>query len=205
VSTQDAHPGGRESLEQKIARVLRDRVAIVAYDPAWPRRFEQERDRLRACLPADLVRRIEHFGSTSVPGMQAKPIVDLLVEVTDLEETRRRIAPLLEGQGYDYFWRPTKGDDGPPFYAWFIKRDATGARTHHVHMVEAHFEHWDALYFRDYLIEMPAVAREYAALKLRLAERHGSDRTAYHEGKSEFVLATTARAKQHYARRAPPP
>ena len=71
-------------------------------------------------------------------------------------------------------------------------------------MVEAHFEHWDALVFRDYLIELPEVAREYAALKLRLAEQHGSDRTAYHEGKTEFVVTTTARAKAHYARRASP-
>lgn len=126
-----------ETPEQRIERVLRDEVAIAPYDPAWPEAFLREKEHLLSCLPKELIRRIEHFGSTAVPGMSAKPIVDLLVEVTDLDATRARIAPVLESQGYDYFWRPTHGDDGPPFYAWFIKRDgSTGARTHHIHMVE---------------------------------------------------------------------
>jgi GrpB-like predicted nucleotidyltransferase (UPF0157 family) len=187
-----------ETLEQKIARVLRDHVDVVPYDPAWPARFARERDHLRACLPSDLVRRIEHFGSTAVPGLAAKPIVDMLVEVTDLEATKARIAPVLEAQGYDYFWRASRDDDRPPFYAWFIKRDASGVRTHHIHMVEAHFDHWDRLLFRDWLIARPDVAREYAALKQRLAQFHASDRIAYTRAKTEFVLAATARAKQHF-------
>ena len=53
----------------------------------------------------------------------------MLVEVTNLQATKTRIVPLLESQGYDYFWRPTHGNDGPPFYAWFIKRDPSGTRT----------------------------------------------------------------------------
>ena len=59
------------------------------------------------------------------------------------------------------------GDDIPPFYAWFIKRDSQGNRTHHIHMVEKDFEHWDRLLFRDYLIKFPDVAHEYHTLKLR--------------------------------------
>jgi len=110
-----------ETPEQRIRRVVREEVSIAPYDPAWPESFEREREHLQSCLPADLVRRIEHFGSTAVPGLAAKPIVDILVEVTDLQETRLRIASLLEAQGYEYFWRPTRGDDGPPFYAWFIR------------------------------------------------------------------------------------
>lgn len=120
----------------------------------------------------------------------------MLVEVTDLEETKLRIAPVLEAQGYDYFWRPSHGDDVPPFYAWFIKRDAHGARTHHIHMVEPHFEHWDRLHFRDYLIAHPEAAREYEALKRRLAERHPGDRVAYTEAKGAFIRDVTARAKE---------
>lgn len=185
----------QETLEEKIARVLADHVELVPYDPRWPRLFEQERAHLVACLPGDLVRRIEHFGSTAVPGLAAKPIVDMLVEVTDLEATRDRIAPILEAQGYDYFWRASSGEDTPPFYAWFIKRDAAGRRTHHVHMVERHFEHWDRLLFRDYLIAHPDVAREYAALKQRLSDRHPNDRIAYTEAKGDFVREVTERAK----------
>jgi len=176
------------SLEERIRRAVQEEVAIVPYDPRWPESFRQERDHLRSCLPNELVRRIEHFGSTAVPGLPAKPIVDMLVEVTDLEATKARIAPILESQGYDYFWRPTVGDNTPPFYAWFIKRNANRIRTHHIHMVEATFhEHWERLRFRDYLIAHPEAAGEYARLKARLAAAHPEDRVAYTEGKSEFI------------------
>lgn len=189
-----------ETPEQRIQRVLREEVAIVPYDPAWPELFRQEKDHLLSCLPNDLLRRIEHFGSTAVPGLAAKPIVDMLVEVTDLEATKLRILPVLESQGYDYFWRATHGDDGPPFYAWFIKREPlTGARTHHIHMVERDFtKHWDRLLFRDYLIEHPEVARDYEALKIRLASALPRDRVAYTRGKREFIEQVTERAKRHY-------
>src|SRR5688500_6272089 len=104
-----------ETPEQRIDRVLRDEISISAYDPAWPEVFRREKEHLEMCLPTDLVRRIEHFGSTAVPGLAAKPIVDMLVEVTDLQTTQDQIVPVLEAQGYDYFWRPTNGDAGPPF------------------------------------------------------------------------------------------
>jgi GrpB-like predicted nucleotidyltransferase (UPF0157 family) len=186
-----------ESLEQRIARVVQEDVAIVPYDPRWPEMFRAEKEHLLACLPSDLIRRIEHFGSTAVPGLAAKPIVDMLVEVTDLEATKARIAPVLEAQGYDYFWRPAMFE-GPPFYAWFIKRDARGVRTHHIHMVERHFEHWDRLLFRDYLIEHPDTAAEYQALKLSLATSHPNDRVAYTKGKTEFIVRVTEQAKRFY-------
>ena len=110
-----------ETLAERIERVLQEQVSLVPYDSDWPRMFARERDHLLACLPQEMISRIEHFGSTAIPGLAAKPIVDMLVEVSSLEETKSRIAPVLEAQGYDYFWRPTRGDDVPPFYAWFIK------------------------------------------------------------------------------------
>jgi GrpB-like predicted nucleotidyltransferase (UPF0157 family) len=188
----------KETLAEKVARVVKEEVAIVPYDPRWPQMFEEEKLHLLARLPPDLVRRIEHFGSTAVPGLAAKPIVDMLVEVTSLDETRRRIAPILEGQGYDYFWRPSAGDDKPPFYAWFIKRDYNGKRTHHIHMVKADFEHWDRLLFRDYLIEHIDVAREYGALKAQLSAAHPGDRVAYTRAKSDFIKGVIERAKRTY-------
>jgi len=189
-----------ETLEEKVARVVKEEVDVVPYDPVWPRLFEAEKAHLCACLPPELVRRIEHFGSTAISGLPAKPIVDILVEVTDLDETRRRIAPVLEDQGYDYFWRPSWGDDVPPYYAWFIKRGNDGKRTHHIHMVEAHFEHWDRLLFRDYLIEYPEVAREYATLKLSLSQRCHHDRVAYTKAKTDFIVKVTEIAKEHYGK-----
>ncbi len=192
----------KETAQQRIERVTREEVAIAPYDPAWAESFRRERDYLRSCLPTYLIRRIEHFGSTAVPGLAAKPIVDILIEVTDLQATRGQIAPLLEGQGYEYFWRPTHGDDGPPYYAWFIKREArTGARTHHIHMVEGHFtEHWDRLLFRNYLIDHPEIAKEYAALKSRLASTSRRDRVGYTRGKTDFIVGVTERAKRYYGR-----
>src|SRR5262245_4428012 len=190
-----------ETLEERIRRVVQEDIAIVPYDPQWAERFREEKEHLRACLPKELIGRIEHFGSTAVPGLAAKPIVDMLVEVADLEAAKERIAPLLQGRGYDYFWRPTRGDDGPPFYAWFIKREsATGTRTHHIHMVEPHFvEHWDRLYFRDYLIEHPQLAKEYEALKVRLAADYPQDRAAYTQGKTDFVRRVTELARRFYS------
>lgn len=189
-----------ETPEQRIQRLVREEVAIAPYSPAWPESFRLEKEHLVSCLPRDLIRRVEHFGSTAVPGLSAKPIVDMLVEVTDLQATKDRIAPVLEAQGYEYFWRPTHGHDGPPFYAWFIKRDPrTGARTHHIHMVAGHFaEHWDRLLFRDYLIEHPEVAGEYETLKFSLASASPHDRVAYTQGKTEFIVRVTGEAKRHY-------
>jgi GrpB-like predicted nucleotidyltransferase (UPF0157 family) len=185
-----------ESQEDRIRRLTAEEVVIVPYDPQWLILAQQEQTHLRACLPRQLLGRIEHFGSTAVPGLAAKPVVDLLVEVSDLEAAKSEIAPLLEAQGYEYIWRPTHGDDGPPWYAWFIKRNpATGARTHHIHMVEAHFEHWDSLLFRDHLIQHPEVAREYESLKRRLADEHRNDREAYTNGKDQFIRTVTAAVK----------
>jgi GrpB-like predicted nucleotidyltransferase (UPF0157 family) len=146
---------GSQNLERRIAQAVQEDVAVVPYDSQWPVLFQEEKERLRSCLPPELIGRIEHFGSTAVLGLAAKPIVDMLVEVTNLEEVKRRVVPTLESKGYDYFWRPTWGEDTPPWYAWFIRRNAEGARTHHIHMVESDFEHWDRLLFRDYLIEHP--------------------------------------------------
>jgi GrpB-like predicted nucleotidyltransferase (UPF0157 family) len=191
-----------ETLDEKLQRVLRDELAVVPYDPRWPELFRQEEEHLRSCLPAELVGRIEHVGSTAVPGLAAKPIVDMLVEVTSLDQSRLRIAPILESQGYDYFWRPSWGDDVPPFYAWFIKRapgmlpGAAGQRTHHIHMVDRNFEQWDWVLFRDLLIAQPELASEYQALKLRLVAAHPGDRIAYTRGKTDFVRQAMERARR---------
>jgi GrpB-like predicted nucleotidyltransferase (UPF0157 family) len=187
-----------EPLKHRIERVMREDIAVVPYDPSWPRIYEQEKNHLLNCLPNELISRIEHFGSTAIPSMCAKPIIDILVEVASLEVTKRRIVPVLEAQGYDYFWRPTLGDDIPPFYAWFIKRESNGTRTHHIHMVESDFEHWDRLLFRDYLIERRDIAEAYRVLKLRLVEDYPNERAAYTQGKTEFIARVTQIARDHY-------
>jgi GrpB-like predicted nucleotidyltransferase (UPF0157 family) len=124
----------------------------------------------------------------------------MLVEVVDLAQARARIVPILLAQGYEYFWRPTSGDDIPPFYAWFIRRDTvTGCRTHHIHMLEREFrEHWDRLLFRDHLIAHPEVAGLYQRLRRELAQRHGENRLAYAQGKAQFIDGVTADARKYF-------
>jgi GrpB-like predicted nucleotidyltransferase (UPF0157 family) len=189
------------TLEERIKGVVQEEIIIVPYNPDWPRMFELEKDLLFSCLPHNLVRRIEHFGSTAVPNLSSKPIIDILVEVTSLEETKNCIVPILTFQGYEYFWRPTLGDDVPPYYAWFIKRDSQGHRTHHIHMVEHDFEHWERLLFRDYLIEHPDIAKEYERIKICLEKTFPKNRVAYTQAKTEFIVKATQIAKRHYNQR----
>lgn len=188
-----------EADAQRIQRLVHEPITVVPYDPRWRTAFKEEEAQLRACLPAGQVLRIEHIGSTAVPGLAAKPIIDILVGVSDLAETRRATVPILTAQGYEYLWRPTQGDDGPPWYAWFIKRDpAGGARTHHLHMVEtgpAFAEHWERPRFRDYLIAHPDAAQQYGDLKLQLAATHPNDRAAYTRAKSKFIQAVLTRIR----------
>ena len=190
-----------ETLEQKIKRVMKEEISIEPYNPVWPPMFQNEKEHLLTCLPNNLIRRIEHFGSTAVPNLAAKPIIDMLVEVTSLQETREKIVPILESQGYDYFWRPTWGDNIPPFYAWFIKRNTNGIRTHHIHMVENDFvEHWDRLLFRDFLIKHPETAKKYESLKLRFTNEFQYDRVTYTKSKTEFIQRITQMAKEYYGK-----
>ncbi len=186
-----------ETLEQKIQRVTAEHVEVVPYDSHWPALFEEERDHLMQCMPAGMIIRIEHFGSTSVPGLAAKPIVDMIIEVRDVQEAKVTVPQILEPQGYDCFWRPTMGNDVPPWYTWCIKRNSAGARTHHLHIGEVGFKD-DALLFRDTLRENPEIAAEYQELKLRLAGEHHTDRVAYTAAKGEFIqqVLRDARARR---------
>lgn len=184
----------KKSLEQRIEEAIREEISIAPYDPEWPNLYEAQAVFLRGKLPQSVVIKIEHFGSTAVPGLAAKPVIDVLVQVSSLEETKEQVVPILEAEGYDYFWRT----DVSPAYAWFIKRDSKGKRTHHIHMVEADSKLWERLYFRDYLRAFPEEARRYAALKISLAEQHPNDRLAYTAGKAEYVTMVTERAKRHY-------
>ncbi len=192
---------GGETREERIARLVREDTAVVPWNPEWPAMFAREKAQLLALFPSGPLTRIEHFGSTAVPGLAAKPVIDMLTGVTSLDEAKRAVVPVLEGLGYEHLWRPTRGDDGGPWYAWFIKRNAEGVRTHHLHMVEEHFEHWERLLFRDYLIGHPDAASEYGALKRRLAEEFPNDRAAYTEGKSEFIMRVMEQASTKRNRR----
>ena len=162
-------------------------VRVVPYDPGWPRRFERERALLLAVLGDHVVGGVHHVGSTAVPGLAAKPTVDIMAGVAGLEESRSCFAPLSQA-GYVYApYRPEE-------MHWFCKPDAA-RRTFHLHLVPHGSRRFAAtLAFRDALRSDPACAAEYEELKLRLAERLREDREAYTAAKADFILAASARA-----------
>jgi GrpB-like predicted nucleotidyltransferase (UPF0157 family) len=195
-SSTDGSVGAIESFEDKLRRVLAEPLEVADYDRAWPALFEAEAARFSRYFPPGVIRRLEHIGSTAVPGLAAKPIVDLLVGVDDVRFVRDNVAPILEAAGYDYFWRPTSGDDVGPFYPWFIGRDAEGRRVSHIHVVSLdNTEQWDRVLFRDYLRRHPRTARDYGALKRDLARTFAADRESYTAGKTAFIVRVTELAR----------
>lgn len=162
-----------------------DDVHISDYDPAWPRLFALEAERLRAVLEPTLVVGIEHFGSTAVPGLAAKPIIDILIAVTSLARAKATVIPAILALGYVY-WE----DNPKPDRMFFVKgMPPYGARrTHHIHISEPEGEMWQRrLVFRDHLAAHPDEARRYEALKRDLAARYSTDREAYTDAKAAYI------------------
>lgn len=157
-------------------------IVIADYDPAWPARFELERDRIQRAL-GDLAVRIEHFGSTAVPGLAAKPIVDLIVTVEDPED-EALVAP-LEAAGYELRVRE-------PEHRMF----RTPGRDVHVHVWrDSDPEVARHLRFRDRLRDSAEDRLAYERLKRALATRDWPDMNYYAEAKDELIRAITARAQ----------
>jgi GrpB-like predicted nucleotidyltransferase (UPF0157 family) len=186
------------SQKKRIEELVKEEISIVPYSSDWPNLFRAEKEYLKSKLPIGLVKRIEHFGSTAVPGLSAKPIIDILVEISSQEKTKTEIVPVLISEGYEYFWRPINDDLKSAHYAWFIKRNLHGLRTHHIHTALPDSQLWERLLFRDYLIEFPDVMRQYEELKRKLSKEHPNDRVLYTKGKTGFIASITEKAKKHY-------
>jgi GrpB-like predicted nucleotidyltransferase (UPF0157 family) len=168
-------------------------IEIVPYDPEWPHLFAAERERIDAAL-GSLAVRIDHHGSTAVPGLAAKPVIDIQVSVARLHPLQAFASPLAD-LGYVHV---AHADDS---WCPFFHRPAVWPHTHHVHVVEAGGEEERrTLAFRDYLRAHPAAAREYDALKRRLAATNigasTGSREAYAIAKTEFVERIIALARQ---------
>ena len=163
-------------------------IQIVAYDPAWPARFAELGRELRAGL-GEVALRIDHIGSTAVPGLAAKPIIDLQISVATFEPLAAYRQP-LERLGYAY-----RADNRERTKRYF--REPPGRRRTHVHVRRAgsFSEQW-ALLFRDYLRAYPDAAAEYAAVKRRLALRYRDDRRAYTDAKVPFLWEVIRRADE---------
>lgn len=174
-------------------------VTVVPYDPAWPDRFAALAARVAAACarPPAVAVRVEHVGSTAVPGLAAKPVIDLDVVGApgDLARATARLAAL----GY-----APKGDQGIPGRAAF--RPPAGEPPHHLYLCTPDTPAYrDHVRFRDHLRAHPRVAAEYGALKQALAARHAGDRDAYQAAKGAFVAAVTAAAAEMAAGGSPRP
>lgn len=159
---------------------VRPPIVIEPYNPLWPVRFETEQRLLRRVLAPWLSGPIEHIGSTAVPGLQAKPVIDIMAGVRDLVAAKPAIEA-LRPHHYCYF------DYEADVMHWFCK-PSDAARTHHLHLVPFDSSLWrDRLAFRDRLRSDANIRVEYEKLKLALANRHGQDREAYTEAKTAFI------------------
>ena len=171
-------------------------IVVCDYDPAWPASFEKESVIIRNAL-GPLVLTVEHIGSTAVPGLPSKPIIDLLVGVRSFDEATERCVGPMQGLGYVYI---------PEYASWlpgelFFRKGPPGPWTHHVHLMETCHPRTEAfLVFRDYLRAHPESARAYAAVKRSLAVSSQDDIKAYRTGKSSFVEEATEKAREWHAR-----
>jgi len=168
-------------------RSVRDPIEVVPYDPGWPVAFEDWRTRLDVALAPSAVR-IEHVGSTAVPGLAAKPVIDVQVSVTDLEDEPAYV-PAIEGIGI-------RLRSCEPVRRYFRPSgDLPRVVQVHVCATRSAWER-DHLLFRDYLRTHPEASGDYAALKTRLAERYSDDRLAYTDGKTGMILDLLERAEE---------
>jgi GrpB-like predicted nucleotidyltransferase (UPF0157 family)/chloramphenicol 3-O-phosphotransferase len=172
-----------ETVDEILGRTGSTRfpVVIADPDPGWPALFERLAQPVReAC--ADLGARVDHVGSTAVPGLAAKPIVDMDVVVASDADVPAAIERL---RGLGYVYQGDKGIAGREAFLW-----PRGAPAHHLYVVvEGNRPHADHLRFRDHLREHPQVASAYAVLKRDLALRHGADRLGYTDAKTAFITA----------------
>jgi GrpB-like predicted nucleotidyltransferase (UPF0157 family) len=179
-------------------------ITIADYDAAWPARFEAERDLIYGVCGRDAFTTIEHVGSTAVPGLAAKPIIDMMPGLRSLDDAPPIIAH-MQALGYHYvpeFELPTEFDEGMPFRR-YLRKDVDGRRAFHLHMVEDGSDFWKKhLLFRDYLRAHNNACDAYASLKRELAAEFNASLTAtsninlgYTDRKTDFVEACLAKAR----------
>jgi len=168
--------------QESLEAAIHEHVELVPYDLAWPRKFEAERTRLLSLFPKVFIA-IEHFGSTAIPGMSAKPIIDILAGVESLAGADALSTHLCEmGYSTSAEFNASLSDR-----KWFM-RWADGRRTHHLHVVVHDADVWrDRLAFRDRLRADAEAAARYEGVKAALATQHRDDREAYTAAKAEFM------------------
>lgn len=169
-----------------------DPIVIQPYDARWPESFAEQSARLQACLSTWLSAPIEHIGSTAIPGMAAKPIIDMLALISSIESFNNALAPMSR-----IGWVRAPEPSDLQRRRWSLCFPSIEHRTHHLHVVEYDSSEWpDWLLFRDYLRAHPRTADRYSDLKRSLAQADNTDRVRYRVGKAPLIekLLDEARA-----------
>jgi GrpB-like predicted nucleotidyltransferase (UPF0157 family) len=173
-----------------LEKVAKRKVKIVNYDPQWPVLYEKEKALIQKTI-GHIIIGIEHIGSTAVPGLGSKPIIDILVAVNHLSGAEQCIEP-LQSIGYEYV---PEYEESVPERRYFHKGHPPKEQHYHLHMVELTSDFWKKhLLFRDHLRTHPKFAQKYYELKKRLALKYGSDREGYTEAKTSFIKSILAKA-----------
>jgi len=183
-----------ETEKERLARLYP--IVLSEYNPEWPQWFSEEKAELERLIDEDIIFKISHFGSTSVPNLLAKPTIDILLEINEGADIDRLIAA-LDTSDYIYLHEESAPTiKTPPLHLRFVKgylADGFAERVYHIHVVRS--GGWlERLLFRDYLIAHPEIAAEYGELKCRLFKDFEYDRDGYTEAKGEFVRSVTAKA-----------
>ncbi len=169
----------------KSIGLKRGTVAVAPYNPCWADEFEKERNKiLKTCGKS--IDAVEHIGSTSVPNLPAKPIIDIAVGITRLKDAKKLIKPLAN-IGY-HFYRINQ-------YEMFFAKGPDSCRTHYIHVVRYKGAKWNNdILLRNYLRTHPKEIREYATLKNQLAKQYGNDRYAYTAQKDAYIKSVIKKA-----------
>lgn len=172
--------------KEPLLGLKRGELRVSPYREEWKNLFEIEKRDIEEAI-GDYIEDIQHVGSTSIPGMPAKPILDIAITVKNFEEARICIEPLCERE-YTY-----KGENGIPRRHYFLKGEPC---THHIHLIEEDSEEWEKLIlFRDYLRSHQNTAEEYKELKRNLLQKFRGDRKFYQAAKSDFVEAVIRKSR----------
>ncbi len=185
---------GQEADKERQARIYP--IILSEYNPEWPEWFAEEKIKLERKIGVENISRISHYGSTSVPGLMAKPTVDILLEIKESTDIDKLIATLPPPEyiclNEDGLTMPT-----PPPHLMFLKgylSDGFAEKVYHIHV--RYPGDWDELYFRDYLIAHPETAAEYAKLKAKLHKDFEYNRDAYTGAKTAFIRTVTEKARK---------
>lgn len=177
--------------------VAEGKVKLVPPTSVWQTYFDLESQRLYAAL-GEYVKEIRHIGSTAIPGIYAKPIIDIMAGLAQIEDFPQCEAPLV-ALGYTY-----QGEQAIPGWHFFKKKNGD-LTTHHLHVVEWNSPYWvDRVLFQEYLARHPAVAEAYERLKLELEKKYANNREGYTRDKTDFIGKVTEMAHRAQHHRRPP-